>query len=137
MLLAAEEAFSGEGPSGVIPKKIKVEMNGHDDPLLHLPINLLKTPKKEALHQTLARKAEEGLFNASHPLLAKPSQPITGPSLAETWKEKSGVNGHPMSELFEMAKIEYDPETELATQKNMNRKKQGRKPLCPPEGMPH
>ena len=118
----------------MVEATLKVEMNGHDDPLV------MKTPKRkpqEALHHTLATKAQEGLFNASNPLLAKPSRPISGSSLAQIWKENSAVDGHLMSELFDMAKIEYDPETELAIQKNRNRVKQCKKPLTAPEGMTH
>ena len=123
---------------------VKVEMTTGDGSLLPLPKNLFKTPKKEAktpkkeaLYQTLARIAKEGLFNESHHLLAQPSQPITGPSLAQTWKDKSAVDGHLMSELFEIAKIEYDPESELAKNRNYYRKKGYRPLLSPPEGMPH
>ena len=118
----------------MVEATLKVEMSGHDDP----PV--MKTPKRkpqEPLHHTLATKAQEGLFNASNPLLAKPSQPITGPSLAQMWKENSAIDGHLMSELFAMDKIEYDPETELAKQKNMNRVKQCKKLLTAPEGMTH
>ena len=115
---------------------IKVEMTGNGG-LLPLPENLFKPPKNDSVTQILARKADEGLFNVSHPLLAQPSQPITGPSLAQTWEENPAIDGHLMSELFEMANIEYDPEMELAKKKNESRKAHCRPLISPSEGMPH
>ena len=111
---------------------IKVEATC-DGSLLPSPKNPQKALTGLSIYQILFRKAEEGLFNESHYLLALPSQPITGPSLAQTWQENSRADGHRMSELFEMATIEYDPETEVAMEKNERRKKNNRPPLVVPK----